>query len=243
MEIMTTSAGDTIRRGLESVERRIAEAARRAGRNPQAIRLVAVSKGHSVETIRAAYACGLRTFGENRVEEALPKMAALDDLGDIEWQLIGPLQSRKVHLVGTGFTLLHAVDRLKVARRLDELFAGVGRPQAVLLECNVSGEASKAGWRLEVESAWQAALDELREVTRLRNLSVLGLMTMAPLGAVASVQRETFGRLARLRQFLSDGLARPLPELSMGMTDDFEAAVEQGATLVRIGRAILGERM
>ena len=237
------ATSEFIRGRLQSVERRITEAARRAGRDPRAIRLVAVSKGHDVEAIRAAYACGLRTFGENRVEEALPKMPDLADLNDIEWHLIGPLQSRKVQLVEKGFTLLHAVDRLKVARRLDEIFAGVGRPQSVLLECNVSGEASKAGWRLEVESAWEAALDELRQVTRLPNLSVRGLMTMAPLGAVAGVQRETFRRLANLRQFLSDRLAWPLPELSMGMSDDFEAAVEEGATLVRIGRAILGERM
>ena len=239
----TTLSADEIRARLEAVQRRIAEAAQRAGREPRTIRLVAVSKGHPAETIRAAHGCGLRAFGENRVEEALPKMTALADLDDIEWHLIGPLQSRKVNLVGTGFALVHAVDRLKVARRLDGLAAGVGRPQAVLLECNVSGEASKAGWLVDVESAWEPALDELREVMRLRNLSVRGLMTMAPLGAEAGLQRETFGRLARLREFLSSRLACPLPELSMGMTDDFEAAVEAGATLVRIGRAILGERM
>ena len=240
---MTLTAADTIRRRLESVERRIALAAQRAGRPPETVRLVTVSKGHPVETLRAAHACGLRSFGENRIEEALPKMAALADLEDIEWHLIGPLQGRKAHLVGTGFALLHAVDRWKIAQRLDSLAAEARRPQSVLLECNVSGEPSKAGWRLEVESAWETALDEFRRVTELGNLSLRGLMTMAPLGAEAGLPRETFGRLARLGRFLSSRLGCTLPELSMGMTDDFEVAVEEGATLVRLGRAILGERM
>ncbi|HKY84224.1 MAG TPA: YggS family pyridoxal phosphate-dependent enzyme [Anaerolineales bacterium] len=240
---MTPPQVDAIRVRLESVQRRIAEAAWRSGREPVAVRLVTVTKGHSVETIRAAFSCGLRAFGENRVEEALPKMAALADLNGVEWHLIGPLQSRKVQLVGTGFTLIHAVDRLKIARRLHEHALGVDRPQPVLLECNVSGESSKAGWRLDVEASWESVLGELREISRLPGLSVRGLMTMAPLGADSELQREAFRRLARLQEFLAARLGCALPELSMGMSDDFEVAVEAGATLVRIGRAILGERM
>jgi uncharacterized pyridoxal phosphate-containing UPF0001 family protein len=113
----------------------------------------------------------------------------------------------------------------------------------MLLECNVSGESSKAGWRLDVETSWENVIGELREIFRLRGLSVRGLMTMAPLGADPELQRETFHRLARLPEFLAARLGCALPELSMGMSDDFEVAVEAGATLVRIGRAILGERM
>jgi pyridoxal phosphate enzyme (YggS family) len=243
MESMSVDAAGVIRRRLETVERRIVDAAQRARRDPRAVRLVTVTKGHGVETIRAAYACGLRSFGENRIEEALPKIAALADLAGVEWHLIGPLQSRKVALVPKQIALIHALDRLKIARRLDALGAEPGRSHAVLLECNVSGESSKAGWRLDVEAGWEAALDELRQIRELPHLSLRGLMTMAPLGGWPARQVETFGRLARLRDYLAARLDCPLPELSMGMTDDFEVAVEQGATLVRIGRAILGERM
>jgi len=240
---MAVRRTESIGARLERVTRRIHEAARRAGRDAAEVRLVVITKGHPTETIRAAYACCLRRFGENRIEEALPKIAELRDLPDLEWHLVGPLQSRKVGLVGEGFALLHAVDRLKIARRLDAEASRAGRVQPVLLECNVSGEPTKAGWRLANEAFWDQDVGELLSAAALPHLEVRGLMTMAPLTADVGTQRETFRRLARLRDFLSARLGRDLPELSMGMSDDFEAAIEEGATLVRIGRAILGERM
>lgn len=239
----SASSVEAIREGLTTVGRRIAEAAAQAGRDPADVRLVVITKGHPLETIRAAYECGERRLGENRVEEALPKMDALQDLPGIEWHLVGPLQSRKIRLVGDRFSLIHSVARLKVARRLDAQAAEVGRRQPVLLECNVTGEATKAGWRLEAAREWEDALPELQETFALPNLAVRGLMTMAPQTDDIQTQRAAFRRLADVRRRLADALGLDLPELSIGMSDDFEAAVLEGATLVRIGRAILGERM
>ena len=237
------TSSEAIRERMSTVERRIAEAAGRAGRNPGVVRLIVITKGHSPAVVQAAYDAGARRLGENRVEEAVRKIEALPHAGEVEWHLVGPLQSRKARLVRDHFALIHAVDRLKVAQQLNARAAEDGRRQAVLLECNVTGEATKAGWRLTERAVWDEAWPELQTISGLANLRVRGLMTMAPLTADVLIQRETFRRLAALRQYLADRLGSELPELSMGMTDDYEIAIEEGATLVRIGRAILGERM
>lgn len=240
---MTQPDLQDIARRLAAVEDRIARAANEAGRDPAEVRLVTVTKGFPEAAVRAAYAAGLRRFGENLVEHLTARMENLADLASVEWHLIGPLQSRKVKLAPATVGLIHAVDRLKIARRLEAHGADLGQTFPVLLECNLSGESSKSGWRLEREDAWASAAGEAEEIAGMPHLDLRGLMTMAPLGATVDVQRAVFGRLARLRATLADRLGRPLPELSMGMSDDFEAAVAEGATLVRIGRAILGERM
>jgi pyridoxal phosphate enzyme (YggS family) len=232
-----------IRLRLSAVERRIAEAAARSGRAANQVSLVVITKGHPTPAVEALLACGVRRLGENRVEEARPKIDAIGGRAGVAWHLVGPLQSRKVRLVEDRFELIHAVDRLKIAQLLDRNAAVHGHRQPVLLEWNVSGEDSKAGWRVPSEPSWEALLADLRTVVSLPNLSVVGLMTVGPLTADGAVQHATFRRLAELRRRLSGELECDLPELSMGMTDDFEAAIEEGATLVRIGRAILGERM
>jgi hypothetical protein len=232
-----------IRRRLTAVQGRIAEAASRAGRDPSGVRLVVITKGQPIGSVQALVECGQEHLGENRVEDALPKIDALGEWPGVMWHLVGPLQSRKVPLVEDRFDLIHAVDRLKIARRLDRLAAELGRRQAILLEWNVGGESSKAGWRPAEGLAWEATLLEVREILVLPHLTVRGLMTVGPLTEDVGIQRRTFQDLAELRRRLSETLACDLPELSMGMSDDFEAAVEEGATLVRIGRAILGERM
>jgi hypothetical protein len=237
------STEEAIRQGLSAVQRRIAAAAERAGRDPSAVRLVVITKGHPVDRLRVLAESGQTRLGENRVEEALPKIDALGDLPGLTWHLVGPLQSRKVPLVGDRFDLIHAVDRVKVARRLDRLAADLGRPQRILLEWNVSGEPAKAGWRLGEGPAWEAVVSEVGQVISLPNLLVHGLMTVGPLTVDVETQRAAFRRLAELRRRLGDRVGCDLPELSMGMTDDFEAAIMEGATIVRIGRAILGERM
>jgi pyridoxal phosphate enzyme (YggS family) len=234
---------EMLRARLTSVERRIAEAAARVGRDPGGVRLVVITKGHPIGTLRTLYEIGQRHVGENRIEEALPKVAALAELPGIEWHLVGPLQSRKVRWVERQFALLHAVDRVKAARLLDERAASLGRRQPILLEWNVSGEPTKAGWHWEADAGLEASLPEVREVAGLEHLDVRGLMTMAPETREVEIQHAVFRRLATLRTRLAEALERDLPELSMGMSDDFEAAVEEGATIVRIGRAILGERM
>jgi hypothetical protein len=239
----TAPTVEVIRERLAGVERRIADAAGKAGRDPNEVRLLVITKGHPVAILTALVECGQRRLGENRVEEAVPKIGSLGAAAGIEWHLVGPLQSRKVRLVADHFAMIHAVDRIKVARLLDSHAAELGRQQAILLECNVSGEASKAGWRLEDAAAREAALPELREIFGLPHLTVLGLMTVGIITEDFEAQRRTFRRLAEVRRRLTETLALELPELSMGMSDDFEAAIQEGATIVRIGRAILGERM
>lgn len=230
------SQGD-LAQSLSALRRRMDEAARRSGRKPEAVRLVAVTKGQADRRVRQAYAAGVRDVGENRVEEGGPKRDALADLADLRWHMVGRVQSRKARRVAEAFDVVHSVDRVKLARHLDRGAAETGRILPILLECNLTGEESKAGWRLEVDKP-AAVLGEWEEIGRLSHLQILGLMTMAPWGAPPPVLHRVFGRL---RTALGEAAAR-IPgtwrELSMGMTDDFEAAIEEGATMVRIGRAI-----
>ena len=227
---------------LDDVRRRMEAAALRTGRNPEAIALVVVTKGHSAQVVRSAHAAGVRRFGENRVEELVPKADALRDLAGVEWHLVGHVQSRKVRELPGSVAVIHSVDRPKIALRLAEFGAQRGKPLDVLLECNVSGEVTKQGWRLEDRAAWERALPEWERLSRLTGLRVLGLMTMAPRTPEAGRVRDVFRSLFELREFAAGRLGLSWPQLSMGMSDDFEIAVEEGATLLRVGRAILGER-
>jgi pyridoxal phosphate enzyme (YggS family) len=240
---------DAIAAHIQAVRERIAAAARRAGRPPEEIRLVGVTKTHPPELVARALAAGLHDFGENRVQEAEPKIAALSgERQAITWHLIGHLQSNKARRAAALFDMIHSVDSLHLA---EVLARGVGssptNPLSILLQVNVSGEASKegfalAGWeqRPELLDGWLA---ELEQLLALPHLAVRGLMTIAPWGSEPDAARPTFRSARRLR----DVLIQRFPTadwsiLSMGMTDDFEAAIEEGATLVRVGRAIFGER-
>ncbi len=218
---------------LQAVQGRIAAAARRVGRDPGGVTLVAVTKTQSPALIRAAYDLGLRHFGENRVEEAEAKTGSLPT--DITWHMIGHIQSRKARRVMDLFQVVHSVDSVKLARRLDRLCAERAAPLPVLLEFNVSGEASKYGFAADEGTPLAA----VKEIVALPHLQVQGLMTMAPIVPDPEQARPVFVRLRRLR----DELAATFPQtdwhhLSMGMTDDFEVAIEEEATIVRVGRAI-----
>lgn len=236
---------DSLSSNISKVKARIAEAAQRAGRDPAEITLVAVTKTQPVAVIKAAAAAGLVEFGENRIEEAEPKMAAAP--APLRWHMIGQVQSRKAREVAqAGFGLVHSVDSLKLAERLSRFAVEGSRgPQAILLECNVSGEASKAGvpvW--EGLARWETLLPDLEKIMELPGVSVQGLMTIAPRVPEAEAARPFFRRLRELRDYLKIHLPQGnWRELSMGMTDDFEAAIAEGATLVRVGRAIFGERV
>jgi hypothetical protein len=217
------------------VHRRIAEAAKLAGRAPQEISLLAVSKTFPVEAVREAYAAGQRAFGENYVQEALAKMRAVHDLLDIEWHLIGPLQSNKTQQVAESFAWVHSIDRLKIAQRLSAARPPSLAPLACCVQVNISGEASKSG----VETA--AALALAREVARLPRLALRGFMGISEPTHDIARQRAQF---AILREVLDEarraGLG--LDTLSMGMTADLESAIAEGATIVRVGTAIFGPR-
>jgi pyridoxal phosphate enzyme (YggS family) len=225
------------------VQAQIAQAADSAGRDPAQVKLVVVTKGHPLEAVQAALEAGLRTFGENYAEEGVSKMLACSEWAGVEWHMIGHIQSRKARPVAEHYDWVHSLDSLKLARRLDRYAGRASRRLPVLLELNVSGEQSKFGWPAWQESSWPALVDEIASIRELPNLSIRGLMTMAPFLPDPEETRPYFQRLRNLR----DRLAEQFPEaewseLSMGMSDDFRVAVQEGATMVRIGTAILGPR-
>jgi pyridoxal phosphate enzyme (YggS family) len=231
---------------LRAVRDRIAAAAARAGRDSKEITLVAVTKTQSPDMMRAAYDLGLRDFGENRVEEAEEKVNHLP--AKIRWHMIGHIQSRKAKRVLPIFDFIHSIDSLKLARRLDRRCADFPAPFPVLLEFNVSGEASKYGFsaaRWEVGNAVPAALmEEIEEIVSLPHLQVDGLMTMAPIVSHAEEARPVFLRLQKLRNAMRAAFPQTdWKHLSMGMTDDFEVAIEEGATIIRVGRAIFAPQV
>jgi pyridoxal phosphate enzyme (YggS family) len=218
---------------IKNINTRIASAARRAGRDPSAVRLVAVSKTHPPEVVREAMEAGLTTFGESRIQEAKAKMPQLP--GNLHWHLIGHLQTNKARDAAELFETIESVDSLRLARELDKWAERAGRTVAVLLETNVSGEGSKFGFKPDELAA------ALPELNGLRRLEIRGLMTMAPFFEDPQQARPVFRVLRELRDRLQQQHGIPLPELSMGMTNDFEVAVEEGATIVRIGTAIFGK--
>lgn len=219
---------------------RLRVAAEAAGRDPGGFRVVAVTKGFPLGVVRAAHDAGLRRFGENRVQEAIPKVAALPDA---EWHLVGRLQANKARPAARAFAMIHSIDSLDLLRRVDRIAAEESLHPVLLLEVNVSGEATKAGFpaaRLEDQLRPPGELPAaLRSLAACR---VAGLMTIAPAGASGAAARSVFSRLRELRDALQQATGLSLPELSMGMTADAEAAVAEGATLVRIGTAIFGPR-
>lgn len=228
-------SNDEIAARLTAVRERIARAANRVKRDPAAVRLVLASKTQPPEAIRAAYAAGAREFGENYVQAAATKQDALADLQDLEdlrWHLIGHLQTNKARDAANRFALIHSLDSARLGLAL-----GRARPAPrvrVLIEVNAAGEASKSG-------VAAADLERLIEETRA-TVEILGLMTIPPPASDPERSRSHFVALRATRDRLAAATGLALSELSMGMTDDFEVAIEEGATIVRVGRAIFGER-
>ena len=229
---------DDIAERLQSLQRRIARSAERSGRSPGAVTLVAVTKTVPVERIRAAYRAGQGVFGENRVQEALAKMAKVAaEMPEARWHLIGHLQSNKANSAAEAFSLIESVDSVRLACLLDGLASRLGRRLPVLFEVNVAGEASKSGFSPDVFR------DAISELLSCSHLEPRGLMTVAPLVEDAEQVRSVFRALRELRDEVCTRCPScGLRELSMGMTNDFEVAIEEGATMVRIGRALFGER-
>ncbi len=225
----------TIPANLQAVKQRIAAACVLVGRDPGAAMLLAVSKNWPAAAVRAAAEAGQVAFGESYVQEALPKMAALADLG-LEWHFIGPLQSNKTRPVAENFAWVHSIERLKIAERLSAQRPAHLPPLNVCVEVNVSGEASKSGCTLEESPAL------CRAVAALPNLRLRGLMAIPePDNEKSTLARQRFRTVRELFDALnSEGLA--LDTLSMGMSHDLEAAIMEGATIVRVGTAIFGER-
>jgi PLP dependent protein len=227
---------ERIRENLERVGARVAEAARRSGRTAGSIRLVAVTKRSPIEWIRPLVACGVRDLGENYPQELWRKAESLADLGEaVRWHLIGHLQSNKVKKTLPMVAMIHSVDSLKLLRILEDAAGSVAAPPAVCLQVNTSDEPSKHGWDAE------GILADADSIAACRSIPIVGLMTMAALGTTPETARGSFIALREVRERLGRRTGLALPELSMGMSNDFETAIEEGATLVRVGSALFEE--
>jgi pyridoxal phosphate enzyme (YggS family) len=225
---------DTIAQNLEAVQAIIAQTARAAGREPGGIELVAVSKTHPPESIQQVIDCGHLLFGESRVQEARAKIPVLPSKA--RWHFIGHLQKNKIRQALPLFELFHGVDSLALAGDMNRIAAELGLFPKILLEVNVAGEASKYGFPPE------KLRNELEALLALDRLQIVGLMTIAPFAEEAEPSRKYFARLRELRDELQTGFRVQLPHLSMGMSGDYIVAIQEGATMVRIGTAIFGPR-
>ena len=239
---MTDLVASIRERYLHTLEQ-IEKSAHKSNRDAQGIRLVVVTKSQPIEVAQAAIEAGIKILGENYPEEGVMKIQSLTAQSGVEWHMIGHVQSRKARLVADHFALLHSLDSLKLAQRLDRFAAERDRILPVLLEFNLGGEESKSGWEVSDKSAMDTILPDVQAVLDLPNLHVRGLMTMPPLGTDPEDSRRFFRSLRLLR----DQLASLYPqahwhELSMGTSADYTVAVEEGATLVRVGTAIVGAR-
>ena len=222
---------------LATIRGRIAAAARSAGRDPSSIRLIAVSKTFPIESIREAYAAGQREFGENRVQEALQKIAAGTDL-DIRWHLLGHLQTNKAKKAAPAFSTIHSVDSVELLQKIDAAAAEAGRTPELLIQIDLAGEATKFGVPpADVPRLFDAAV-------RCHAARVVGLMMLPPVPESPEDARPWFRRLRELRDEWRAAGVPPsmLAELSIGMSSDFEVAIQEGSTMVRIGTAIFGSR-
>ena len=219
---------------LETIRQRIRTACERAGRNPDSVTMLAVTKMQPPEVVQAAAKLGLILFGENKVQEAKAKMPLCP--GNLRWHMIGHLQSNKCRDAVELFKMIQSVDSLSLAQEINKRAEQAARTLPVLLEVNVAGEASKFGYRPE------QLLAELKELNALPRIEIHGLMTVPPWSPEAEDSRPHFRRLRELKQRAEQVLGVPLPHLSMGMSGDFEIAIEEGATIVRIGTALFGSR-
>ncbi len=219
---------------LEHVQQRIRSACKRAGRDPASVTLLAVTKTHPPEVVQAAAGLGLTLFGENRVQEAKAKIPQCP--GRLHWHLIGHLQTNKCRDAVELFEMIQSVDSLHLAEEINKRAEQAAKRMPVLLEVNVAGEASKSGYRPE------QLLAELEALNGLPRLEIQGLMTIPPWSPEPDKARSFFRQLRALKEQCEQRLAAPLPHLSMGMSGDFEVAIEEGATIIRLGTALFGSR-
>ncbi len=239
---MEPGLSSRIRDRYQIVLRNIAEATARAGRGPGTVKLVVVTKSQPLEVVREAIEAGASILGENYAEEAVAKIAALRET-KVDWHMIGHVQSRKAEPVATHFSTLHSLDSVKLARRLNQKCQEMNRTLPVLLEINVSGESSKYGFPGWDPNGWSNLAADFRQISEFHHLHIQGLMTMPPIFDNTEEVRPYFQKLCKLREFLKERIPHiDWTELSMGTSMDYMTAIEEGATFVRIGEAILGPR-
>ena len=243
LKVCMINSVDQIKGNLEIVEKRMKQASTRAHRDIADIKLIVVTKSRTTNMIRKAINAGAVFLGENYAEEGVAKKIEVGDEFNIEWHMIGHIQSRKARSVAMNFNMVHSLDSIKLAVKLDRFSMAVDKILPVLLEFNISGEDNKFGWMANNEDNWFELLPEIKEICKLQNLSVSGLMSMPPFVNDPELSRPHFKQLRRLHDFLKVEMPEVnWRELSMGTSVDYEVAIEEGATMVRIGQAILGKR-
>jgi PLP dependent protein len=221
----------------------IAKTALNSGRNPNDIRLVVVTKTHPIDLVKATVDAGATNIGENYVEEALPKIMSLNNVDGLHWHMVGHVQSRKAALVCEYFQFLHSLDSLKLAIKLSKSAVELKSILPVMLEFNVGGEVSKSGWDIRIEENWKKILPDIGNIIALPGLDLIGVMTIPPYSEDPEASRPHYRKLRRFRDFIANYFQMSgFMELSMGMSNDFEVAIQEGSTWVRIGQAILGPR-
>jgi pyridoxal phosphate enzyme (YggS family) len=219
---------------LNSIRAKIAAACDRVGRDPRTVTLLGVTKGQPPEAVNDAMRCGLTLFGENKLQEAKAKIPLCS--GKARWQMIGHLQSNKCRDAVELFEMIQSVDSLSLAQEISKRCAQAGKTMPILLEINAVGEASKFGYKPE------QLLADLPQINALPHIEIHGLMTVPPWSPIAENVRPVFRQICELKKRTEEVLGAPLPHLSMGMSGDFEVAIEEGATIVRIGTALFGPR-
>lgn len=239
----STNINLTIGEHYQKVLEQIYETAHNAGRNPQEIKLVVVTKTQSVNDIQEVIDAGATDLGENYVEEAFLKIKALKNCQGINWHMIGHVQSRKAQNVCKYFQIVHSVDSVKIAQRLNRFTGDLGKSLPVWMELNVSGEQSKYGWDITRKEKWKEILPDIEKILTFPRLKLLGLMTMPPYSPDPEAARPYYRKLKLFQEFMIHSLRLSnLHGLSIGMSIDFEVAIQEGSTCVRIGQAIFGPR-
>ena len=241
---MAESQTDIIKKNLDRVQEKIVVAAQSAGRDPEKIKLVVVTKLHPVEIVASAIAAGASDLGENYPEEGVQKIKELTDIKEkLYWHMIGHIQSMKAILVANHFDMIHSLDSIKLAVRLDRFASQANRFLPVLLEFNLGGETSKTGLLADDETHWHEIIPLVEKISLLSHLKINGLMTMPPLNDDSELTRPYFVKLRQLQEFLAGKFPGvSWSDLSMGTSSDYAVAIQEGATIVRIGQAILGPR-
>ncbi len=232
-----------IANNYSTIIERIYHAAHQVGRNSDAIRLVVVTKTFPIDVIQCVVEAGATNLGENYVEEAIPKILKIAGSQKINWHMVGHIQSRKAQSVCEYFQYVHSLDSVKLAERLSRFSADFDKLLPVWLEFNVGGEESKSGWNITQQETWSNLLPDIEKIFSLPGLDFLGVMTVPPYSFNPESARQYYRRLREFQQFLISQLGLTgFNELSMGMSADFEIAIQEGSTCVRIGQAILGPR-
>ena len=234
-----------IKENFYTIKERMAAAVKRSGREPSAVRLVVVTKAQPAEKIRIVIEAGADQLGENYPEETVEKKKSLSDFSQVQWHMIGHLQSRKIPYVIKDFNIIHSIDSVELATKLSRKLVEAGIVMPVLIEINSSGEESKYGFPGFNETDWGRLVNLISTIVELPGIKLSGLMTMPPFFDAPELSRPYFIKLRTLRDYLQKSLGSvvSLNELSMGTSSDFEVAIEEGATYVRVGKAIMGERI